>query len=180
MSPEPVFPSKKADNKITKELAMFLVPLAAAYLFITFYEAGYSAFFGIPLDLISVNITQVLLTNRLTLMVAVIAFLWIGLYYNILPSTSSPFFKGMISVILILSFALGIAFGRSDAASQKNFLVSNTEPEQAVLRIYNNTIISASFDRNNKTVFKTFSIRPIDQSNNILFHNETIGPLTPQ
>jgi hypothetical protein len=168
--------AKKPADKITKELALFGVPLCAAYLFVMFYEAGFAAYFGIPQDMISINITHVILTNRATLIVAVIAFLWIGLYYNILPSTSSPFFKGMISIILVVSLALGVAFGRSDAKNQKSFLVIKTDQEQVVLRIYKDKIITAPFSRVDKQVFQSFYIHNIGEHPGWLYHLEDVGP----
>ncbi|MBU0506955.1 hypothetical protein KJ708_13280, partial [bacterium] len=168
--------AKKPADKITKELALFGVPLLAAYLFIMFYEAGFAAFFGIPVDMISIDITHVVLTNRTTLVVAVIAFLWIGLYYNILPSTNSPFFKLMITITLVVSLALGVTFGRSDAKNQSTFLVIKTQQEQVVLRIYKDKIITAPFSRADKQVYQSFYIHNIGDHPDWLYHLEKIGP----
>jgi len=175
-----IMSQKHSSDKITKELALFIVPIAAAYLFITFYEAGFASYFGLPYDLISINFTRVMLANRFALSVAVIAFLWIGLYYNILPSTNSPFFKGMITLILVLALSLGITFGSSDAKNQSKFLVLKAQNEQVVLKIYDDKIITAPFNRKKQTIQKAFFIHKVGIDSNHLYKLETVGPLMPQ
>lgn len=172
--------SKESKDRITKELALAITPIFAAYLFITFYEAGFVSVYSIPYDLISINITDIVLTNRITLMVAVLAFLWIGLYYNILPSANSPVFKGMITFMVILGISLGFTFGKFDALRKTDYLVMNTEPEQVVLKIYRNKVISAAFDRKHKTVKKQFSFTRVGDNADRVYRLEKLGPLTPK
>lgn len=167
-------------NHMTKEIALALTPIAAAYLFIAFYEAGFSGFYNIPIDLIKISFNDVLLTNRLTLMVAVLAFLWIGLYYNVLPSANSPVFKGVITMILILCLWLGFFFGQSDAAKKTEYLVTKTTDEMSeyvVLKIYGDTIVSAKLDRRTNSFQKQYKIHQAGDNPNLIYHLESIGPL---
>lgn len=169
---------KDKKERLTKEIALLLTPVITAYLFIAFYEAGFSGYFSIPIELININFTDVILTNRLTLMVAVIAFLWIGLYYNLLPSASSPIFKGMITFILLLSLWLGFAFGNSDAKSKEFYLVTRTQPSKAVLKIYGDLMILAPINRVQKTFEKNFTILRVGQDPALFLQLEHVGPLT--
>lgn len=169
---------KDKRERLTKEVALLVTPIITAYLFIAFYEAGFSGYFSIPVELIDINITDVILTNRLTLMVAVIAFLWIGLYYNLLPSASSPIFKGMVTFILLLSLWLGFAFGNSDAKSKEFYLVTPSQPPKAVLKIYGDLIILAPINRVQKTFDKNFTILRAGEDTTSSFRLERIGPLT--
>lgn len=171
----------KGRNRVTKELAMAITPVVAAFLFIAFYEAGAADYYSIPTDLITVNFTDVLLTNRLTLMVAVIAFLWIGLYYDMLPSAGSPVFKGMITLILILALWLGFLFGRNDAKTKQDYMVyQDPHKEMVVLKIYADKMIMAPLLRHTQGFRRSFKIIPLTQSSEILLHLEDVGPLTPQ
>lgn len=164
-------------NRVTKELALALTPVAAAYLFMIFYEAGFSSYFGIPIELIEINITDVFLTNRLTLIAAVIAFLWIGLYYNVLPSTNSPVFKGLITAILILSLWLGFKFGKTDASTREEFLVTTDQPEYVVLTIYGDNFIMAPIDRQTHTFKRQFKIMKVGKDKGLVYKVEKVGPL---
>lgn len=168
---------KEKKNRVTKEVALAITPIAAAYLFIAFYEAGFCSFYGIPHDLIDINITDVFLTNRYTLIVAVIAFLWIGLYYNLLPSANSPIFKLIITFILIGALSLGFMFGSNDARSKKDYLVVSGSPEMAVVKIYGDNIIMAQFNRGSKTLEKNFMINKVGQTSD-KYRLEHIGPLS--
>lgn len=167
-------------NRITKELGLALTPIAAAYLFILFYEAGFASYFGIPIDFIEIRITDIFLTNRLTLIAAVIAFLWIGLYYDMLPSASSPVFKGLITAILVLSLWLGFTFGKYDARTKENFLVTNERPEYVVLVIYGENIIMAPLDRAKNAFSKRFKVAKVGRDGDKVYKMERVGPLRAQ
>lgn len=171
---------KEKRDKVTKELALFLTPLIASYLFIAFYESGYTSFYGIPHYLISINITDIVLTNRMTLMAAVLAFLWIALYYNIMPNANSPLFKGMITFIVLLALTLGFFFGKNDAQKKVEFLVINSDPEQVVLKIYNNKLITAPFNRKSKTIERKFLIGKVGTDPHLVYTLENVGPLIPR
>ena len=168
-------------NHVTKEIALALTPIAAAYLFIAFYEAGFCGYYGIPTDLIKISFNDVLLTNRLTLMVAVLAFLWIGLYYNVLPSANSPIFKGVITVILILCLWMGFNFGYYDAQKKSDYMLTKTDVgEFVVLKIYGDTVVSAKYNRINKTFQREYRLHTSGQDPNLIYHLETTGPIKPQ
>lgn len=169
--------NKGKRNWVTKEIVVGVAPVMAAYFFMAFYQAGYCSVFGIPFEFITLNFIDVILTNRLTLMVAVIAFLWIGLYYNFLPSVSSPIFRGFITLILILAISLGVIFGRSDAQNREEFLIANSEPERIVLKIYGNHIILADFNRATREVHRSFSIQDLSTQPSLTYKLELIGPV---
>lgn len=161
---------------ITKEIFILITPFLASYLWTIFYEAGFAMAHGIPFDFIDLNVVDILLTNRLTLLAATIAFIWIGLYYNLLPSATSPIFKGLITLLLIVSISLGFVFGYDDAKSKIDYLVANTHPESVVLKIYEDTLILAPFDRTSKIVYKSFTIRKLGEGN-LQLSTQAVGPL---
>lgn len=169
-------PEKK--NRITKELALAITPIAAAFLFVIFYEAGFSYFFGIPSSLIKVHLSDVVLTNRMTLIIVAVAFLWIGLYYNVLPSANSALFKGIITFILLLIFFLGYQSGNWEAKNRQDYLVLSTNPELVVLRIYGDNAVAAPFNRQAKTIEKEFTVHKVGDDPKLEYRWETIGPLT--
>lgn len=169
--------NKGKRNWVTKEIVVGVAPVIAAYFFMAFYQAGYCSVFGIPFEFITLNFIDIILTNRLTLMVAVIAFLWIGLYYNFLPSVSSPIFRGFITLVLILSISLGVIFGRSDALNREEFLIANTNPERIVLKIYGNHVILADFNRAAREVHRTFFIQDLTSQPGLTYKLERVGPV---
>lgn len=168
---------KERKNWVTKEIFIFIVPFIAAYLCAVIYEAGYADYFHIPFGLIQISMNNIFLTTRLVLMVATIAFLWIGLYYKILPSASSPVFQGLVTFILILALALAFQFGRSEAQRNTEYLVLEGTPETAVLRIYGDTLVAASFNRSTHELGQTFILLDIHELSGRIFKNENIGPL---
>lgn len=168
---------KERKNWVTKEIFIFIVPFIAAYMCAVIYEAGYADYFHIPFGLISVSVNNIFLTTRLVLMVATIAFLWIGLYYKILPSAASPVFQGIITFILILALALAFQFGKSEAQKNTEFLVMQSEPEIVVLRVYGDTLVAATFNRNTHELGTGIKILDIHELGDKMFKNETIGPL---
>lgn len=167
-------------GKVTKEFALILTPFMAAYLFIVFYEAGYSNYFGIPYSLISVNVVDVILTNRFALFVAALAFLWTGLYYNFLPSIKSPIFKGIVSGILFFTLWAGYTLGTNDAKHKEYFLTSSmANTKQVVIRIYNNNAIMMPATANSKILKRIYSFKNIANSKpSDVFVLEKIGPLS--
>lgn len=168
----------KSRDFITKEFFILFSPFLAAYLWNIFYEAGYAQVFGLPLALIQLDAIDVLLTNRLTLIAATLAFLWIGLYYNLLPSMTSPLFKGLITLLLILAISLGFFFGRSSAHNKSEYLTTMYQGKDLiVLRVYQDNIITSPFDRTQKTMGKAFHIFKVGARPNLLLTLEKIGPL---
>lgn len=161
---------------VTKELFIMLTPILASCLWTIFYQGGFAQYYGIPIDFIDLSLVDILLTNRLTLLAATIAFLWIGLYYNLIPSAGGTIFKAMVTVLLVIAISLGFVFGRVDAMSKQEYLVANTEPESVVLQIYEDTLITAPLDRVAKTVQKSFTVRKIGDSR-LELSVEKVGPL---
>lgn len=166
-------------SKVTKELALVITPFLAAYLFIVFYEAGFSNFFGFPYSLIEINVVDVILTNRFALIVATLAFLWTGLYYNFLPSANSPIFKGFITAVLILSLWAGYAVGYSDAKTKEEFLTTQINNQKfIVVRIYEDTSIMMPLKSGTRTLLPEYHFEEISASENTsIYKLEKIGPL---
>lgn len=171
-------PKTKARDFVTKELFILFTPFFAAYLWSMFYEAGYAEVFNIPSSLIQLDIMDVLLANRLTLIAATVAFLWIGLYYNLLPSLQSPLFRGLITILLILAVGLGFFFGRSNAQNNLQFLTTSyNNQELVVLRVYRDNIVTAPLNRSGKKILPSFYIFKVGKKPHLKLDLETIGPL---
>jgi hypothetical protein len=164
-------------NRVTKELALLVIPLLAAYIFVVFFEAGYASFFGIPFELLSVKWIDIFLANRFTLIVAVVAFLWIGLYYNFLPSASSPVFKGMVTLIFFLCLSFGFMFGQNKAKNQSEYLTLETTPKQVVLKMSRKYSITAQLDTLNNVILRKYQIHELGKDSSLVFKLENIGPL---
>lgn len=167
----------KAREFVTKEIFIGLIPFLASYMWTIFFEAGFSSYYGIPHELISLNLTGVFLTNRLSLLAAVVGFLWIGLYYNLMPSFKSLSFKAIITLFLALSIAVGALFGRYSASVNEYYYRLNTTPEQIVLRIYDDNIITAPFDSATKTFERSFFIHRLGDEPALRMSYEKLGPL---
>ena len=165
---------------VTKEIFILMVPFLSCSLWTLFYEGGFATVFGIPVELISLNLVNVMLSNRLALITATIAFLWIGLYYNLLPSASSTLFRGFITLALLIVLGLGFFFGRTDALHHQEFLVANTTPETVVLKIYGENIVTAPFNRATKSVYKSFNILKLGHDKNLTLTLQNIGPLNSE
>lgn len=169
----------KSREFVTKEIFIALTPLLASYMWTIFYEAGFSRYFGIPYDLISLDMTDVFLTNRLSLMAAVIGFLWIGLYYNLMPSFSSLAFKAIITLFLGLAISVGAYFGNYSARTMTEYYTLNTNPEQVVLRIYGDNIISAPFELTSRTIKREFYIHKVGTEAGLSLSVKKLGELSP-
>ena len=170
-------PVKKKREFVTKEIFIALTPVLASYLWTIFYEAGYASVFGIPFDFIALNITDILLTNRLSLIAAAMAFLWIGLYYNMMPTLSSPIFRVFITIVMILSIGLGFAYGRHEAKTRNGYFTLNTSPPSAVLKIYGDKLVAAPLYRNEKVVLRSFSVHWVGNESHLRLTWENLGPL---
>lgn len=88
---------------------------------------------------------------------------------------------GNSSLIIILVLLLGIVVAESagiaDAINQREFLVTNTNPEMVVLRVYGDNLICAPFDRNTGEVKQSFTVLKIADDANLGLSLENIGPL---
>lgn len=171
-------PKSKPRDFVTKELFILFTPFFAAYLWNIFFEAGYTDVFNIPYALIQLDAADVLLSNRLTLIAASVAFLWIGLYYNLLPSLQSPLFRGLVTILLILAIGLGFFFGRSSATNSTEFLTSRYENQEIlVLRIYKENIITAPLNRDKNTIDPSFHLFKVGKPPHLKLTLEQLGPL---
>lgn len=171
---------KKKREFVTKEIFIAVTPLLASYLWIIFYEAGYANYFGIPYDLIDLDITDIFLTNHLSLLAASIGFLWIGLYYNLIPSFQSALFKAIITLFLVLSIAAGALYGHFQAKTSKYYYYLSENPSstpQVVLRFYGDKMISAPLDLRTKAVQKSFYIHTVGQNPQLKIVWRKVGPL---
>lgn len=164
---------------VTKEIFIMLTPILASYLWTIFYEGGFAQYYGIPVDFIDLSFIDILLTNRLTLLAATIAFLWIGLYYNLFPNAGGTPFKALITVFLVIAISMGYVLGRTDATNKVEYLITNTQPESVVLQIFGNTLITAPINREEKTVQKSFSIHKIGEEPHLRLTLDNVGPLVP-
>lgn len=169
---------KKPRDFVTKEFFILLCPFIASYLWMVFYESAFANYFGIPTDLIQVELIDIFAANRLILIAATIGFLWVGLYYNVLPSINSPLFKVMITLILFFAITLGFVFGKSQAESKTDFFVTNLPESNVVLKIYGDVMIVAPFDRQKKTIQKNFQLIKLGTEKDLKLKLESIGPLT--
>jgi hypothetical protein len=79
-----------------------------------------------------------------------------------------------IVTIFICIFAFQI--GSYHARSKKDFLVLPGEPEYLILKVYENVIIAASFERSSKTVLPNYKVINISDAE-LLMTLEKLGPL---
>lgn len=85
--------------------------------------------------------------------------------------------KEMIYFIFVLYVLTMIAYdnGKANAIKQSEFLVIKSNPEMVVLKKYNDSLITAKFNREDKTLSTKFNI--INIAKNDEFELEKIGPL---
>jgi hypothetical protein len=84
-------------------------------------------------------------------------------------------------VILIIALIYGIiiseSIGVSEAIRQKEFLITNTNPEMVVLRIYGDNLICAPFDRDSGIVETNFMVLKVPTDTGLKLKLENIGSL---
>lgn len=89
---------------------------------------------------------------------------------------------GLNPVTLLLLFIFGYfaasTAGLAEAVKKTDFLVTRTNPEIVVLRIYDDLAIGASFNRKTKKLEDKFTFIPIKQDSEIVFELASVGPLT--
>lgn len=87
--------------------------------------------------------------------------------------------KHLIIVVYLLAMSIATIkqVGESLAIRQVEFLVTKSSPEMVVLRVYDDQLICAPFDRTTKEVKRTFSILKIAEDPNLKLSLEKIGPL---
>ena len=81
---------------------------------------------------------------------------------------------------LLFSALLGsMAFGKIAAMTRSNFLVSDTSPRCAIVYTTTDRYICKPYDQNN-AFENSFHVFYFQETQNIEFRNETIGPLRPK
>lgn len=85
--------------------------------------------------------------------------------------------------LVILGFYLSTIFvgaaGETQAEQETTFLLTNTIPEMAVLRVYGEHMICAPIDRNAHEVKKSFSMIKVADDPKLILKLEKVGPLKP-
>ena len=87
--------------------------------------------------------------------------------------------KFATAFLLILGIMFARDAGHSNALRKKEFLVYGISSDIAVLRIYDDLMICAQFDKVTKEVKSKFVFRRVADEPNLMFINESIGPLKP-
>lgn len=83
----------------------------------------------------------------------------------------------LLSLGLLYLSLFSYAVGRSIALKQKEFLVFYDSQPMVILRIYDDTIISAPFNKTTKEVEKKFIVYKVGEEPRFIFNLEKIGPL---
>jgi len=90
----------------------------------------------------------------------------------------SPFFTVLL-ILIALYYLLSTAYlsGEHTARSKEEFLVTSTNSEMVVLRIYGDNIVCAPLDRGNSTITKPLIILRADSHPELILKLEDVGPL---
>lgn len=247
---------EKAKNWLTDTIIIAASPFIA-YLITFSYESGFTGYFGIPPTLITVSLTNVLIT-LIGVIFIFIPLMWICEYvFFVLTATKGQIYKWLfvyLPFILFIVFAfiklpkswrpilIGIiatlfgyflvriisprfkkllggfkgheiddgqfsflsrfsdligltAFmlicllpatclisyhiGQYEASRQTDFLVCDNPSDTAILRIYSDKVICATFVREKKEMIGNFLILKFPDTTIRYFRNERVGPLRP-
>jgi magnesium-transporting ATPase (P-type) len=158
------------NHKITAGIKIKLLVFSIALVLIIIYMACVSYSFR--------NKNYYLLLLLLGISLLLIPFLY--KYHEKFKSQRNFNFKILFFYTIFLSFMLLTLFiaGKISAERQSKFFVINDSEEKIVLRIYNDILICAPFDRANKKIFLNFSIKKTSE-NSISLKLEKVGPLKP-
>jgi len=152
-----------------------------------FYELGFAWYFGIHPKFITISLSTVyffsLFLLGLVLIYLIIRYAIFKLIINKIDNIITGIEKNPLVFIIILLFILisgAYIYGYRKAMGQKLFLIRETTPEQVVLRIYGDKLITAPFDKQNKEVrYGYFYITKMGDEPNILIKFDVVGPLSP-
>jgi phage shock protein PspC (stress-responsive transcriptional regulator) len=88
----------------------------------------------------------------------------------------------LVDILIYSAMVLGIAYvlGTKNAENQKEFYLFSDKESEAILAIYDSTIVSAVFDRNKKAMQKSLHISKIDSEKILSIKKEKVGPLSVQ
>jgi len=152
-----------------------------------FYELGFAYYFGVHPKFITISFSTVyylfLILFAIVVFYLIIRFFVFKIFKNIKENIFYKIEKHplrLIVIVLIISISGAWLYGYSQARDQKIFLVRETTPEQVVLRIYGDKLITAPFDKQNKEVrYGYFYITKMGDEPNILIKFDVVGPLSP-
>jgi hypothetical protein len=88
----------------------------------------------------------------------------------------------IVTVGLWVTIAVQAAYplGETEAKRKAEFLVRLSSPETVILAIYGDYLISAPFDKGQKTVEKSISVIKVGEAPSIGMRFESVGPLMPR
>jgi hypothetical protein len=86
---------------------------------------------------------------------------------------------GGIFLLIIFSAVFAAILGVNSAREQKMFVIPSSHPDCVVLRISDDRLICAEFDRDKKTIYPIFRILKIGEDKDLLLKLEAVGPLKP-
>lgn len=83
--------------------------------------------------------------------------------------------------IFALVFLAAVVFGvgRTAAATETTFYVTQTSPEQLVVRLHSDVMLLLAIDRDSNQVGDVLTLRSIDSNNGIQLRQEVLGRLVP-
>lgn len=83
----------------------------------------------------------------------------------------------LLAVCLLIAMTLTYGAGRIWGANRRGFSIANTAPETVVLFMTSERLITAPFDRKNKSVQPVFRVINFDDQTDLTLRLEAIGPL---
>jgi hypothetical protein len=98
-------------RRILGEAALLALATAAAYLLAFYYETGYASYFGIPADLIAVDLRSLLLFGVGFVSLAVVLLLVVNFLVMTLPSKAHPGLKRTLFTVSVFSIICFIPVG---------------------------------------------------------------------
>lgn len=125
------------------------------------------------------SIQYILLAFLCLLNFIILPFLWER--YGDKSSKNEPYKQTVLGIIFWISVFLVFIFysgGYLNAQKSCYFLITSTEPEMVVIRIYEDDAVCALFDRKTKTIGNQFKVIKINDGE-IVFSVETIKGIHP-
>jgi len=173
-------------------LNLVLSPVVALLL-THFYELGFAIYFGIHPKFITISLSTAYFLF-FAIVFAIFAIIGIYLLIRLIKFKIFKYNEDNISYkkrenhlvsilqlfILVIIFTFGAyIWGYSKAMDQKLYLIRETTPEQVVLRIYGDKLITAPYDKQNKEVrYGHYYITQIGDEPHILIKYDVVGPLS--
>jgi hypothetical protein len=158
-----------------------------ALLLTHFYELGFAIYFGIHPKFITISLSTVyylcLILFGFAIFYLLIRFVIMQIIknkiYNIITRIENKPL-GIIVILMLLSISGAFFWGYKKAMDQKLYLIRKTTPEQVVLRIYGDKLITVPYDKQNKEVrYGQYYITKIGDEPYISIEYDVVGPLSP-